>query len=176
MPLERVHHFVRGREPIGRNTGKRREHDILQPPRHGLANGAQREGSFRQAPRNHGLRRGPGEGSFTAQHLVQHAAETVHVAPAVHFTVGELFRTHVRRCADGHTGFRQPLGARFGDRTGNPEIGDNGVTRLQEDVLRLDVPMHHALAVRVAQGVSDFLPKVHDIVNGELALAFQAVT
>ena len=51
------------------------------------------------------LDRGPGEGRLSRQHLVEHAAEGVEIAPPIEVALaGGLFRAHVLHGADGHAG------------------------------------------------------------------------
>ena len=103
------------------------------------------------------LRRTPGERRLPCQHLVQHAPQRIHVAAPVEDRVpSSLLGTHV--CRRPH---RQPrrgelLSPRGRDRPRDPEIRNHRVPRLEQDVLRLDVPVHHVVAVGVAQGVGYF--------------------
>ena len=41
------------------------------------------------------------------------------------------------------------------DRLSDAEVGDVGLVSLQQDVLRLDVPVHHIVAVREREGLAD---------------------
>jgi hypothetical protein len=69
---------------------------------------------------------------------------------------GELFRRDVRRRADRGAGRRQcrrPL--RAGHGLGDPEIREHRGRAGEEDVLGLQVAMHHAVRVRVLERVED---------------------
>ena len=61
----------------------------------------------------------------------------------------------------------------LGKRARDAEVGDHRVTRLEEDVLGLDVAMHHALAVGVGQGVGHLARDADGVVDGELLLALE---
>jgi hypothetical protein len=123
---------------------------------------------------DHALHRRTGERWLTGQHLVDHAGEAVLIAPGVELLApGRLLGTHVRRGPDGHPGLREALAARRVDRPRNPEIDDNGVSRLEQDVLRLDVAMDHAVTVRIAQGACYRARDLHRVLERELLLPCQ---
>ena len=50
------------------------------------------------------------------------------------------------------------------------------MARLQQDVFRLDVAVHHTLAVGVAQGIGHLTAQVQHLVQRQLLLASQAFT
>ena len=98
------------------------------------------------------LRRRPRERRLSGDHLVQHAAQAVDVAPAVDSRIGHrLLGTHVRRRAERDAGARELGAAALGDRARDAEIGDERLAVLQQDVLRLDVAVNDALLVRVVE-------------------------
>ena len=89
----------------------------------------------------------PGERRFAHEHLVEHAAERVQVAASVDGFARRLLRAHVRRRADRHAGLRHaPSSPAALHRLADAEVGDERVAVLQQDVLRLDVAVHDALA------------------------------
>ena len=93
---------------------------------------------------------GPGERRLADEHLVQHAAEAVDVAPGVDVLAAErLLRAHVVRRADGHAGLGQLLAAGLAHRPRDAEVGDQRVAAEQQDVLRLDVAVDDAALVGV---------------------------
>ena len=61
-----------------------------------------------------------------------------------------LLGTHVRRCADGESGLRERLPSGGADGARDAEIGDDRMSVVDEDILRLDVAMHEAASMRVA--------------------------
>ena len=68
---------------------------------------------------------GAGERRLAGEHLVEHAAEAVDVAPGVQLAVGRrLLRAHVGRGADREAGLGQPLVRRPRQRPRDPEVGD----------------------------------------------------
>ncbi len=106
-------------------------------------------------------RRGPGlpgeiqEWRLAHQHLVQHARQAVQVGAGVDRAAAhQLLGAHVCERPDRLTRGGQRLpGGRAGrtDRPRDAEIRDEGLVPGQEDVLRLDVAVDHAVAVRVTQ-------------------------
>ena len=51
------------------------------------------------------------------------------------------------------------------------EIGDQGVAFGEQDVVGLDVAVYDAVAMRVGQGVRDFLQDLHSLTDGQLSFA-----
>ncbi len=101
--------------------------------------------------REHGQGRGGAERGRARQHLVQHAAETVDVAAAVHGIANDLLGTHVQGRPDSDSRPRQ-LGATGGaDCPRNAEVGHEGVAVLEQDVLGLDVSMDDIMCVGVGE-------------------------
>ena len=102
----------------------------------------------------HALEAGPAERHPPGEHLVDHAAEAVDVAAAVHRRRrGRLLRAHVGRGADGEADTGQRGAAGQADRPRDAEVGDHRVAVRDEDVLRLDVAVHHPAPVGVVQRV-----------------------
>ena len=125
---------------------------------------------------HHGLDRRAGEGRLSGEHFVEHAAEAVQVAAPVEVLAPHgLLRTHVRRCADRDAGLRQPLPGGRRDRPGNPEIGHHSVPRLEQDVLRLDVAVHHVVTVGKGERVGDFARDLQCLVERQLLLPVEPV-
>ena len=61
-------------------------------------------------------------------------------------------------------------------RSRDPEVGDQGVAVPgQQQVLRLDVPVHYAVVVRVLESLGCFTGDPQRIFQSELALAAQPV-
>ncbi|HSB55870.1 MAG TPA: hypothetical protein VLD58_16020, partial [Gemmatimonadales bacterium] len=101
-----------------------------------------------------------GRRQLVQQHLVQGGGPTVDVRSGIDRGTEPLLRAHVRRGSDGDTGVGE-LGRsalRVGGRgLGDAEIGDQGVAVFgEEDVLRLDVAVDHALLVGKLQRLRRF--------------------
>ena len=98
-------------------------------------------------PRQHRLRRRAGERRLAGEHLVQHAAEAVEVAPPVDRRVAAgLLGAHVGRRADGEAGLGEPLAAGRASARAIPKSATMRVAVGEQDVLRLDVAVDDALA------------------------------
>lgn len=95
------------------------------------------------------------EGGASRQYLVEHCAQGVEVASAVHVVSPCLFRGHVRGGAQ--------VGARDPQRLVLFGVGDAKVGQLdrafglghQQHVGRFDVPVNDILPVDIGQGVTD---------------------
>ena len=103
------------------------------------------------------LRSGGRVGRPTDQHLVCHQPQGIEIGPVIDARIGgHLFRRHVGRRAERHTGAGQPLSAGgVAHRLGDAEIDHQGVPIGEEDVLRLDVTVHHARRGRYGERVGD---------------------
>ncbi len=174
--LERLGELGRAREPVGRQLLQRPVHrlgDVRRQPRPPGRDVARLLGDHR---RDDGLRRGAGVRRVAAQHLVQHGAQGVDVAPRVYLPVaGRLLRAHVVRRAERQARLGEPRAPGLAHRQRDAEVGDQRGAVLQQDVLGLDVAVDHALPVRVVQRARDLPGQPHRLVNRELLLAVQPV-
>jgi hypothetical protein len=163
-----------GARPVGRQRRHRAPQDVVQIRRHRPAGGADTRRGLAQPPGEDRRDAATGGGRLAGQHLVRHAAQRVQVAPPVQVLFpARLFRAQVRRRADDDARRRQTLGAGRRNRQRDAEVGHAGVTRLQQDVLGLDVAMHDPVAVGVTEGVGDFARDADGLVDGQLVLAVQ---
>ena len=127
--------------------GQRSEDDVVHA---GIEAGLDRRG------REAAERKLPGE------QLVKHHPQRINVGPVVHL-VGRLhlFRGHVMRCADPGPGAGERVRfARRGTRTlkqlRDAEIGNfHAALGIQQQVLRLDIPMQHPLRMRGLQRLTN---------------------
>ena len=107
---------------------------------------------------DHRLNRGSGVRRLARQHLVEQAAEAVDIGPGVEAAfAGGLLRAHVARGAEGEAGLRHPVAAGVAHGQRDAEVGDQRRPVVQQDVLRLDVAVDHAVAVGVVQRRADLL-------------------
>jgi hypothetical protein len=102
---------------------------------------------------DHHLRRGTCVRWLSREHLIKHATQRVDVSPRVYCLTCCLLRAHVGRRPDCETGLGELLSAGHADSSGNAKIRNHRVTPAQQDVLRLEIPMHNSLAVCVTQRV-----------------------
>jgi len=70
----------------------------------------------------------------------------------------------------------QPLPACHRDGARDPEVAHDGLPGFEQDVLRLDIPVHHAAAVRVAQRGGHFAGDPQCVLERQLLLACQSLT
>ena len=106
---------------------------------------------------------GVGEGGLADQHLVEEDAEgpPVH-GPVVAAAMEDLWREVLRSPA------HRPRGAAGAQHLGEPEVRDDDVTRpVQENVLRLEVPVDDVETVEVGQGGHDLGGVEGDAGGGE---------
>ena len=88
---------------------------------------------------------------------------------------GCLLGAHVVRCAERESGLRQPLGARGGEGSRDPEVSDDSLPAGKQDVLGLDVAVHYAAFVGIPQRCCHVAGDAHGFVNRELPFAYQVV-
>ena len=142
-----------GRSPaVGRQLLQRGEDRGLDRRRHGGPLGPERGRLLGEHLGDDRLGAGPGEGRLPGQHLVAHRTQGVDVAPGVDLALAHrLLGRHVGRRAERHPGLRHPAAAGLVHREGDAEVGHQRRPVLQQDVLRLDVAVHHAVAVGVVE-------------------------
>jgi len=164
-------------EPIRRGLRKRSHHHLLEPVGHRVSDGAKaRDGLDRLSGQNR-LGRPAREGRVSRQHLVQHTGEAIEIAAAIELLDAAcLLRAHVpgRAHRDARPG--DLLHARHADRPRDAEVAHDRMTGLEQDVLRLDIAMHHVAAVGVVQGIRHLAADAQGVVERDLSLAVQAAT
>src|SRR5207249_2017747 len=90
------------------------------------------------------------------EHLVEHGPERIDVGATVDDAIaGRLLGAHVLWCAKRKSGLRDTCasGVRHGER--DAEVRDDGLTRLEQDVLGLEVAMNDAVPVRIIERARD---------------------
>ena len=160
---------------IDRHTGER----LLYRPRdgagHAFAQGRHIDGRLHETLRDHRLRRGPREGLFANDHLIEHATETVDVAATVHGLAHGLLGAHVRGRTDRHPALRERVEDGLAHGLPDPEVGHERVPVLQHDVLRLHVAVDDTVAVRVIEGTGHVGGDPHGLLHRELPLDHEPV-
>ena len=146
----------------------------LDVRRHIFAQARERPGLRRHDLGDYRLRRRPRVRRHARQHLVRDTAQGVDVGTTVELPLARgLFRAHVVRRAHGNPALRQAVTPGGGEREGDPEIGQQRLTVLQQHVLRLQVPMNHSLPVRVIEGLSQRLRERDGVLHRQLPLSVQ---
>src|SRR6185295_11397560 len=112
---------------------------------------------------------------LAGEHVVPDDGERIEIASPVDLTLAHrLFGRHVRRRPDGDSGHGE---AGFsGSRAGDAEVRNHRPSRrtVDEDVVRLDVAMHHAASVCVGQRIGDVAEDAHGAVYGPCTFSRQA--
>ena len=109
------------------------------------------------------------------EHLEQQQPRSVDVAPGVGDAALDLLGGEVGHRAQEHPRLRGGRGA--GDRAGQPEVGDlDHAVLAQDDVLRLDVAVDQAGAVRGAQRLQHRVEDVQRGAGGQRALGLHDLT
>ena len=123
---------------------------------------------------NH-LGRIPGEGRTTREELVRQRPDGIDVGPVI--DVGSccgLLRCHIGGSAESHARRGEFLPPRrFTHRFGYAEVRHQCVAVGQHDIVRFDVAVHHALGVRLGEGIHHVPENPHDFGDGQLALPHQ---
>ena len=83
-------------------------------------------------------------------------------------TGGTVERQEIERLP---TDARDPIALAY--NIGNAEVGDDCRVAGEEDVLRLDVPVHHAALVRIGQGARDVAKHADRLAHGKRAIALE---
>ena len=144
--------------------------DVLQAERHA-------RGKLARAARAAvDVLNGDGNGRFTVvggaagQHFVHHDAEGIQVGAVVHAGALRLFRRDIMDGAEGFAGQRVLRRADARDA----EISDLDAAVLEDhDIVRLDVTVHDAAAVRVFQRLGDLHGKMQGLAPVEVPLLLQ---
>jgi len=108
------------------------------------------------------------ERQLAGRHLVGHDAQGVKVAAGIDFPLASrLLGAHVVRRADGDACAGQGAGPGLRERLRDPEVGDHHAPSgsLEQDVVRLHVPVNHPHGVRHAQRVGRFLHDAADLLG-----------
>ena len=139
---------------IGGHLRQCLQHGALDSRRDGVPHRPDGSDGIDGVPGQDRLRGGAIERRRAGEHLVDHAAQRVQVAPPVHrAALVRLLGTHVGRSAKRDARLGEPVATRTADRASDAEVGDQCAAVREQDVLGLDVPMYHAQAVGVAQRV-----------------------
>ena len=97
------------------------------------------------------------EGQPAREHPVADHTERVQVSASIDLPVASrLFGAHVQRRSDDDAGARDGHPRAF--HLGDAEVSEDGASRrtIDEDVVGLDVSMHHAVAVGILEGIRQF--------------------
>jgi hypothetical protein len=149
---------------------------LLGELRRGRAHQSHRWELATQALRQDRLRRGAAKGWLAGKHLVQNHPERVDVGPPIQLALtSRLLRAHVRQRPDGEPGLGEALAVLLLQRSGDAEIGNQGMALRQEDVLGLHISVHDTLAMRIIEGIGDFAGKAKCILNRHLSFPEQSL-
>src|SRR5207244_1218 len=175
-PVQRADEFGHRREPVSWCLGERPGDRLIDRGRDPRAHHADVRRRRRHVLARDALGTRPSEGWLPRQHLVEHAGEAVQVAATIHsLTPHRLLRTHVAWRTDGYPGFRQLAAGGGRDRPRDPEIAHHRVASFEQNVLGLDIAVHHPVSVSVAQRLG-YVPRDRQcLLRRELPLALQAV-
>ena len=103
------------------------------------------------------------------QRLVDHRSQRVDVTPGIHFAItSRLLRAHVMRSTQRETRLRQSRPSRLPHGQRDPEVSDQRLPGLEQDVLGLDVAMHDVVLVRILQRRRHRLADLHRLVDAKL--------
>jgi hypothetical protein len=156
-----------------RRARHRSLHGHAHGARHSLAQRAHIGGSLNEALRDNRLHIRPREGLLADQHLVEHAAERVEIAPSIYGFAHRLLGTHVRGRPDVHPHLREAGAVNIAERLPDAEVGNERVAAVEEDVLGLDVTMHHAVPVRVLERARHLTHDTHGVLHRQLRLRIE---
>ena len=129
----------------------------------------------RQNTTENRLRGSAGERWLAREHLVQHAADRVHVARGIRIPIRRrLLGAHVIRGAEAQTRFREAPATRLLHRQRDPEVRHHRLPVVQQNVRRLDVAVDYVVPVRVVERAGDGAGDGDGLIDGQLLLPFDA--
>ena len=139
--------------------------------------GRERSGLLRHDSRHDGLHRWSGERRLTGEHFISDGTQRIDVAARRDRSLSHgLLGTHVARRTEREPGLSHSSATSLCDRQCDSEVGDDRTSVVQENILRLDVPVYDALSVRVVQCTRDFRSNSQRIGNGKLLLAVESLS
>src|SRR5690606_16297650 len=163
--------------PIRRGLGERAHHCRFDSGSDCPPECAERRGWVTPVAREDDVCRGPADRRRSAKHLLENAAQRIDVGPAIELGVGHgLLGRHVCGCTEGEAG--------LGDRVaraclihgpGNAEVRHHGLAVAQEDVGRLDVTVHDAMAMGIGERGGHLPRDAERFFDGKRALARKPV-
>ena len=163
-------------EPVGRQLLERGEHRRFDMRRNRVALREEGAGVLGHDPGHDRLGGRAGERRISREHLVQHGAQRVYIRARRDLSLAHrLLGTHVVRRAERHAGFSHPGAARLARGQSYAEVGHERAAVVEQDVLRLDVPVDHAVAVGVVERRGHLARDAHRVGHGELLLATQPI-
>ena len=125
--------------------------------------------------RNDRLRSRARERRIASEHLVGYRAERVDVGSRSDVALAHrLLGAHVLRSAERETRLCHALAASLFHGERDSKIGHECMTVLKENVLRLDVAVHDAAAVRIIERVGGFARYSNGIRYGKLLVTIQS--
>jgi len=173
---QRVGERLRRLEAVCRQLLQRLGHGCSDVGRHGFPHLLHRPRLVGDDPHDDLLRRRPRVRRVPREHLVQHARQRVHVRASGEILVRRrLLRAHVVRGPQAHPRFGHPPPRRGAHRQRDPEVRHHRAAVVQQDVLRLDVPVDHPVPVRVVQRVRHLPGDAHSLLHPQLCLPVQLV-
>ena len=168
---------MRRSTPIRRNRGERLEHSRFDVRRYSVT---PRKDPLRLLGHHFcddRLRGRSSEGWLPHQHLIQHSAQGVDVTLERDVSLpSRLLRAHIVRSTDRHPRLGQATASSSAHRERHAEVRHERLSVVQQDILRLDVPVDHAMTVRVVERASDRLGDVNCLVDRQLLLATKAIS
>src|SRR3954452_3394075 len=97
---------------------------------------------------------GAGELRLNRQHLVEDGDEGIEIASPFYVHVSRsLLRAHVRRRPERESRVGESVGSGGAYCSRDAEVRHQGVAALEQDVLRFDIVINHAVCMPVPQGV-----------------------
>lgn len=165
--------FGRG-EPLLRISIERLRQSIVKIGRQFGRNRSCARRGFSEPPCD-GFRRS-GKRRRTSQRLKEHTSQAIEVAARIECGVARrLLRTHVRRRTQNHACLRQRGVACKTHSARNSEIREKGVTVLQKNIPRFDVPVDDAFSMRERQRIRHPSGDAHRIFYRQTTLERQTI-
>ena len=171
-PGQRAGELAHRRETVGRELGEclvqRSFHRLGDVGAHG-SHGTRRIAEYAC---DHRLYAASRVWRIAGEHLVEHAGEREDIAASVDDVLGrDLLGAHVLGRPDEKPGLRDAGSPRSGHRERDAEVGDERVPIVEQDVLRLEVPVDDPVPVGIVERAGHFHRDRDRLADGQLALA-----
>ncbi len=175
LPLQRERELTGGRKTVGGELLECMANCGVYRCGHAAPHHRQRAHLFGHEPRDDCLRRAADVRRLAGEHLVRHGPQRVDVGAGIDRAVTRgLLRAHVLRRTERETGLRHALAAGLAHGEGDAEVRHERLAVGEQDVLRLEIAVDDATAMRVVERLRDGDGESHGLLHGQLLLALEA--
>src|SRR5215211_4684647 len=112
---------------------------------------------------------------LASQHLIRNCSERVDITSTIYDPItGCLLGTHVLRCTEREAGLRDAASTSVAYCECDSEVRDDGLSRLEKNVLGFEITMNDAVRVCIVECVRNCDGHSHCLIDGQLLLAIES--